>query len=95
MELAQSSEDLNSHRTDYVAGLAPTPRRFTARGTTYRVSLAPLERRGGYGVDRRMRAVVFEAEGRVWSVPVPHTVLLAGLSDEQLAELLERALTTG
>lgn len=76
-----------------MAGLAPTPRRLTARGTTYRVSMAPMERRGGFGVDPRMRAIVFEAEGRVWTVPVPHTILLAGLSDEQLSELLERALS--
>ncbi len=75
-----------------MAGLAPTPRRFTARGTTYRVSMAPLERRGGFGVDPRLKALVFEAEGRVWTVAVPHTVLLAGLSDVQLSELLERAL---
>jgi hypothetical protein len=68
------------------------PRVFSARGRTYRVSIAPLERSGGRGVDPRIKAVVFEADGRVWSAPVPHTVLLAALSDEQLTELLERAL---
>ncbi len=68
------------------------PRVFSARGRTYQVSIAPMERSGGLGVDPRVKAVVFEAEGRVWSAPIPHTVLLAALSNEQLAELLEQAL---
>ena len=51
-----------------------------------------MEPSGGRGVDPRVKAVVFEAEGRVLSTPIPHTVLLASLSDEQLTELLEQAL---
>ena len=78
-----------------MAGLAPTPRRFTADGKVYRVSVAPLEQAGGRGVDPRLKAVVFEAENRVWSAPVPHTVLLTALSDEQLRELLKQALSRG
>ncbi len=68
------------------------PRVFSARGRTYRVSIAPMERSGGRGVDPRVKAVVFEADGRVWSAPIPHTMLLAALSDEQLTALLEQAL---
>lgn len=68
------------------------PRVFTARGKTYRVSISPFERRGGLGVDPRVKAVVFEAEGQVWSAPVPHTVLLSSLGDEQLIKLLDEAL---
>lgn len=68
------------------------PRVFRTGGRAYRVSIAPMERSGGRGVDPRVKAVVFEAEGRVWSAPISHTLLLAALSDEQLAELLEQAL---
>ena len=46
-------------------------------------------------MDPRLKAIVFEAEGRVWSAPVPHTVLLTALSDEQLHDLLQRALARG
>ena len=46
-------------------------------------------------MDPRLKAIVFEAEGRVWSAPVSHAVLLTALSDEQLQELLKQALSRG
>lgn len=63
---------------------------------TYRVSIAPLERRGALGVDWRLNALVFETEGEwIGSAPVYHNVTLDSLTDADLEQLLDQAIGRG
>ena len=62
-------------------------------GRVYRVQLAPMERAGALGVDRRLNALVFETPEGNWvgSVPVYHTLTLWTLSEAELVELFAKA----
>jgi hypothetical protein len=64
---------------------------------TFRVRLAPHERSGGLGVSPHLNALVFETEEGEWvgSVGVYPTVRLEELSDAELLDLLDQAISTG
>lgn len=67
------------------------------RGHRYRVRIAPRELSGGRGVSKKLKAIVFETDEGQWvgAVPIYPHVLLASLSDEELARLLEQAERRG
>ena len=68
-----------------------------ATGIRFRASIAPKERKGPLGVDRRLNAVVFETAAGEWvgSVPVYHNVTLDSLSTSDLLELFDQAVARG
>ena len=67
------------------------------QGKTYKVRLAPLERRGALGVDWRLNAVAFETTEGEWvgSAPVYHNITLDSLTDADLEQLLDQAIGRG
>ena len=66
-------------------------------GTVYRVTISPLERKGGLGVDRRLNAICYEALDGSWvgSAPVYRSVRMEDLSECDLEELLDQAIGWG
>lgn len=69
----------------------PEPGRF------YRAFIAPMERKGGVGVDSRLNAVVVGAVAGEWVGPAPvyRDIALDSLCTEDLLKFLDEALERG
>ena len=68
-----------------------------ALSNRYVARIAPMERKGGLGVDWRLNAAVFEIDEGEWvgSAPVYGNITLESLSEEELEKLLELANRRG
>ena len=66
-------------------------------GPAFWASIVPYERSGGRGVSERLSALIFEGVDGEWagSVPVYHNVALESLSDDDLLDLLDQAVSRG